>query len=401
MTSQTTNEKTAWAIRQPRRFGWLLVLLSLLTLLLLPAAEAFAARAADSAASSGAKKSSAKKAGAKKRTSKKRTVKKRTTNKRTVKKRTVKQRVAKKRSSSKERVSKRSSRKQVHARKARLRQAPPRPVSYAMQAGLHEVADDLHLKASVAFVMDQDTHKVLLGKNASAVLPIASLTKLMTGVIVTDAKLPMDEKLTITRADVDHLKGSSSRLRVGTVLTRRQALHLALMSSENRAAHALARTYPGGEEAFVSAMNVKARKLGMVDTRYVEPTGLSSDNQSTARDLALLADAAYERPLLRKYTTSTGYQLATRSGTLQYNNTNRLVKDPDWDIGLQKTGFISEAGQCLLMQTEMAGRNLIMVFLDSASRLARIRDAERVRAWLEKQPALAHTPASQELEPAS
>lgn len=250
------------------------------------------------------------------------------------------------------------------------------------------------LKASVAFVIDQDSGQVLLGKNDDDVRPIASLTKLMTGVIIADAKLPLDERITITQDDVDRLKGSSSRLRVGTELTRGQALHLTLMSSENRAAHALARTYPGGERAFVEAMNNKARQLGMDQTHYVEPTGLSSENQSSARDLAMLADAAYDRPLLRKYSTSPGYRLELDKGALQYVNSNRLVREGDWPIGLQKTGYISEAGQCLVVQTKVKDRNLIMVFLDSASKVTRIRDAEIVKRWLRTRPAVAATAAA-------
>ncbi|HEY0823135.1 MAG TPA: serine hydrolase [Ramlibacter sp.] len=247
------------------------------------------------------------------------------------------------------------------------------------------------LKASVAYVVDQDSGEVLLGINDDDVRPIASLTKLMTGVIIADARLPLDEKITITDDDVDRLKGSSSRLRVGTTLTRGQALHLTLMSSENRAAHALARTYPGGTSAFVSAMNVKARQLGMDQTRYVDASGLSSRNQSSARDLALLADAAYERPMLRKYSTSPGYRLAAGRGTLQYVNSNKLVREGEWPIGLQKTGYISEAGQCLVVQTKVKGRNLIMVLLDSASKISRIRDAELLRRWLRQHSELAGT----------
>ena len=260
-----------------------------------------------------------------------------------------------------------------------------------VQARLRTPKDDgtgpLRVSANVAYVIDQESGRVLYGKNAQEVHPIASLTKLMTGYIVAEAKLPMDQKITITEDDVDRLKNSSSRLKVGTELTRAQALHLALMSSENRAAHALARTYPGGESAFVSAMNVKAAQLGMEHTRYVEPTGLSSDNQSTAHDLALLTAAASEQRLLRRYTTSPGYRLATDDGTLQYVNSNRLVRSGKWDINLQKTGYIREAGYTLLMQADLAGRNLIMVFLDSANKLTRIRDAERVRAWLHRRKA--------------
>jgi D-alanyl-D-alanine endopeptidase (penicillin-binding protein 7) len=208
----------------------------------------------------------------------------------------------------------------------------------------------------------------------------------MTGVIISSANLSMDEMVTVTQDDVDTEKGSTSRLRVGTSLTRGELLHLALMSSENRAAHALGRTYPGGLSVFVSQMNAKARSLGMNDTRYVEPTGLSSQNQSSAQDLATLVNAAHGDPTLRELSTSVGHQVAVGRKTLQYNNTNRLVKNPDWDIGLQKTGYISEAGQCLVMQTKIAGRKLIMVFLDSAGKLSRLGDAERVRRWVEASP---------------
>jgi D-alanyl-D-alanine endopeptidase (penicillin-binding protein 7) len=258
--------------------------------------------------------------------------------------------------------------------------------SYGQLAGLHGEADSLEVRSSVALVVDQDTKEVLFRKNDHAVLPIASITKLMTGVLVSEAHLPMDEMLTITQDDVDTEKGSSSRLRVGTQLSRGELLHLALMSSENRAAHALGRTYPGGLSTFVGLMNSKAKSIGMRDTSYVEPTGLSSKNQSSAQDLATLVNFAYNDPTLRELSTSTGYQVAVGRRTLQYNNTNRLVKNPEWDIGLQKTGYISEAGQCLVMQAKIAGRKLIMVFLDSAGKLSRIGDAERVRRWVESIP---------------
>lgn len=268
---------------------------------------------------------------------------------------------------------------------------PAKP-SFGQMAGLHDVNDPLDLKSSVAFVMDQDTHEVLVSKNDKAVLPIASLTKLMTGLLVSQAKLPMDEPLTITQDDVDTEKGSRSRLTVGTTLTRGEMLHLALMSSENRAAHALGRTYPGGLALFVGQMNAKARLLGMTDTQYVEPTGLSSKNQASARDLATLVNVAHGDPLLRELSTSPSYEVAVGRKTLQYNNTNGLVKNPSWDIGLQKTGYISEAGRCLVMQAEVSGRKLIMVFLDSAGKFSRLGDAERVRHWVESMPSLA-TPA--------
>lgn len=261
--------------------------------------------------------------------------------------------------------------------------AVPVKASFGQMAGLRSTADALDLNSSVALVVDQDTHEVLYRKNDHAVLPIASLTKLMTGLIISEANLPMSERLTITQADVDTEKGSSSRLAVGTELSRGEMLHLALMSSENRAANALGRTFPGGLSEFVARMNSRALSLGMTDTRYVEPTGLSSRNQSSASDLAVLVAAAYKEPVLRDLSTSHGREVAVGNRTLQYNNTNRLVKNPQWDIGLQKTGYISEAGQCLVMQAQVAGRKLIMVFLDSAGKLSRIGDAERVRKWVE------------------
>ena len=257
--------------------------------------------------------------------------------------------------------------------------------SFGRIAGLHQAGDLLDLRSSVALVIDQDTHEVLIRKNDMAVLPIASLTKLMTGLVISDANLVESEMITITQDDVDTEKGSTSRLAVGSVLSRGDLLHLALMASENRAAHALGRTYPGGMPLFVKAMNDRAKGLGMASTHYVEPTGLSSRNQSSAKDLAVLVGAAYDVPLLRELSTSPGREVDVGRRTLQYNTTNRLVKSPNWDIGLQKTGYISEAGQCLVMQTKVAGRKIIMVFLDSAGKLSRIADAERVRRWVENQ----------------
>ncbi|GLS13319.1 peptidase [Hydrogenophaga electricum] len=262
--------------------------------------------------------------------------------------------------------------------------AEPRS-SVGQRLGLRGSDDPLDLNSSVALVIDQDTNEVLFSKNDAAVLPIASLTKLMTGLVIAEANLPMDEQVTITSEDVDVYKGSSSRLTVGSTLTRGELLHLALMSSENRAAHALGRTYPGGLQQFVRQMNAKARELGMFDTRYVEPTGLLSQNQSSARDLAILVSVAYQRPLLRDLSTSPSHLVDLGSRTLQYNNSNRLIRSPEWDIGLQKTGYISEAGRCLVMQAKIAGRQLIMVFLDAAGTLARVQDAERVRRWVEAQ----------------
>jgi D-alanyl-D-alanine endopeptidase (penicillin-binding protein 7) len=278
-----------------------------------------------------------------------------------------------------------------------VRIAPARP-SFGQIYGLHATEDPLSLKSSVALVMDQDTNEVLLSKNPQAVLPIASITKLMTGLLVAEAGQPLDEVLTITQEDIDTEKGSRSRLAVGTRLTRGEMLHLALMASENRAANALGRHYPGGLSAFVTAMNERAQSLGMTDTRYVEPTGLSSLNQSSARDLATLVQAAYKHQVIRELSTSPEYEVAIGRRQLHYRNTNGLIRNPIWDIGLQKTGYITEAGRCLVMQASLAGRKLIMVFLDSAGQYSRIGDAERVRKWLSEQhaqtPSVSTAPAA-------
>jgi D-alanyl-D-alanine endopeptidase (penicillin-binding protein 7) len=275
----------------------------------------------------------------------------------------------------------RASARNVKRVRSAMRVQPER-ISFGQLAGLHTTPDPLDLKSGVALVLDQDTNEVLFSKNSQAVLPIASITKLMTAVVVTEAQLPLDEVLTITQDDVDTEKNSGSRLRVGTQLTRGEMLHLALMSSENRAANALGRHYPGGAGAFVAAMNRKAALLGMADTRYVEPTGLSSGNQSSARDLATLVKTAYGHQIIRELSTSPEHQVAIGKRQMQFRNTNRLVLNPSWEIGLQKTGYISEAGRCLVMQAEMAGRKLIMVFLDSAGKYSRLGDAERVRKWI-------------------
>ena len=258
--------------------------------------------------------------------------------------------------------------------------------SFGQIYGLHHTPDPLDLKSSVALVMDQETNEVVLAKNSEAVLPIASLTKLMTAAVIVDARLSMDEDITVTSDDVDTEKNSSSRLTVGATLTRGELLHLALMSSENRAAHALGRTYPGGLQAFVSVMNAKAKSLGMQDTRYVDPTGLNSNNQSSARDLAVLVKAAYQQPLIRELSTSPEHAVRLGNRQVQFRNTNSLVRSPAWDIGLQKTGYIVEAGRCLVMQASMVGRKYIMIFLDSTGKYSRQADAERVRRWLERAP---------------
>ena len=262
----------------------------------------------------------------------------------------------------------------------RITEVPSKSVGYA--AGLHATEDPLLLRSGAALVLDQDTKEVLYSKNPEAVLPIASLSKLMTALVISEAHQPLDEELTITSDDIDTEKNTRSRLKPGTELSRGVMLHLALMASENRAANALGRNYPGGLTAFVAAMNAKAKELGMNDTHYVEPTGLSSQNKSSARDLAVLVNAAHQVPLLREYSTTPSLEVELGRRNVQFHTTDRLVATPTWDIGLQKTGFINEAGQCLVMQAQMAGRKLIMVLLDSAGKYSRIADAERIRKWV-------------------
>ena len=260
--------------------------------------------------------------------------------------------------------------------------APAVP-SMGDMAGLNLTRDPLDLKSSVALVLDQSNAEVLFEKNANVALPIASITKLMTGLLVVQAHQDMDEILTVTDADVDREKFSTSRLKVGSQLTRSNMLHIALMSSENRAASALGRNYPGGLPAFVAAMNAKAHELGMADTRYVDASGLSKLNVASARDLAKLVMAAHQEPILREYSTDKKYVVDASGRPMQFGNTNRLVTNPGWEIGLQKTGFINEAGRCLVMQARIEGRAVIMVFLDSKGKQSRTADAGRMRKWLE------------------
>ena len=250
-------------------------------------------------------------------------------------------------------------------------------------AGLNQTRDPLSLRSSVALVLDQNTSEVLFEKNANVALPIASITKLMTGLVVVEANLDLNQTLVISDEDVDRHKYSSSRLPVGARMTRGNLLHIALMSSENRAASALGRNYPGGTQGFIAAMNAKARELGMHDTRYVDASGLSSQNVSSARDLAKLVAYAHQKPLLRQYSTDPNWVVEASGRPMRYSNTNYLVALPDWNIGLQKTGFINEAGRCLVMQAMIQGRNVIMVFLDSKGKMSRTADAGRMRRWLE------------------
>ncbi|MBC5764686.1 serine hydrolase [Ramlibacter albus] len=257
--------------------------------------------------------------------------------------------------------------------------------SIAHQQGLHKTKDPLGLHSSAALVMDAGTRKVEYAKNESAVLPMASITKLMTAMVTLDANLPMEAPITITEDDMDRERHSRSRVKVGTVMSRSEALHLALMSSENRAAHALGRTYPDGLEKFVEAMNRKARQLGMNHTHYFDPTGLSASNQSTAQDLATLVLAASKYPQIRQFSTDEQYLTQVGNRNLRYLNSNRLVRSAGWDIDLQKTGYIIEAGHCVVMQAKLAGSEKVVVLLDADSNGRRNSDAERIRSWAYQQ----------------
>jgi D-alanyl-D-alanine endopeptidase (penicillin-binding protein 7) len=264
-----------------------------------------------------------------------------------------------------------------------------KPVKVAKK---HEAASSLigqedsatpKLSSSAVAVIDQNTGDVLYEKNANAVVPIASITKLMTAMVALDAQPSLSETLTIGAEDVDTLKGTHSRLSVGTQLSREEMLRLALMSSENRASSALSRHYPGGREAFVAAMNAKAHALGLTDTRFLDPTGLTPENVSSARDLAKLVDAAHQYPLIREFSTSDHYQVAVKGRPQTFRNTNALVKNDGWSIGLSKTGYISEAGKCLVMQAWLNDKPTIIVLLDSWGKLTRIGDANRIKRWIE------------------
>lgn len=246
------------------------------------------------------------------------------------------------------------------------------------------------LHSEIAYVKDLDSSTTLYQKNSSQVRPIASITKLMTALVVLEADQDMEQMLEISSADIDRLKNTTSRLSVGSKLSRADMLHLALMSSENRAANALGRHYPGGLSAFVRAMNDKARALGMRDSRFVEPTGLSSNNVASPRDLVLLMQATAKQPLIHEYTTSDQYIVEPKKGRqLVFGNTNRLVKNDKWDIQVSKTGFINEAGQCLVLITKFEGREIAIVLLNAQGRYSRIGDAIRLRTLVEKSNKLA------------
>jgi D-alanyl-D-alanine endopeptidase (penicillin-binding protein 7) len=246
-----------------------------------------------------------------------------------------------------------------------------------------ESPDKVFLRSAAALVQDASSGETLLAKNAETALPIASITKLMSAIVLLERRLDMTQRVVISGDDADAMKGTRSRLRPGSILTRDELLLLALMSSENRAAAALARTYPGGTDAFVAEMNGRARALGMTDTRFVDPTGLSPGNVSSARDLVKLVNAAYRHPQIREYSTRESAVVEVRGRPLGYRNTNGLVRSASWDIGLSKTGFISEAGRCLVMRVRMNSREHTVILLDSWGKYSRIGDANRIRKWLE------------------
>ena len=245
--------------------------------------------------------------------------------------------------------------------------------------------ENLHLASSTAVVLDADTGEVLYSKNAERERPIASITKLMTAMVVLDAQLAMDEMLTISRDDIDYLKNTYSRLRVGTRQSRKEMLRLALMASENRAAAVLSRYYPGGRDAFLAAMNLKAERLGMSHTRFVDSTGLSERNVASATDLGHLVRTASSYPLIRDFSTTPKQTVRFPSPgySLDFANTNRLVMAGKWDIELSKTGYTNEAGRCLVMKTRVGSRPLVMVLLNSRGKLTPLGDANRVRQWIE------------------
>ncbi|TVO51918.1 D-alanyl-D-alanine endopeptidase [Denitromonas halophila] len=269
--------------------------------------------------------------------------------------------------------------------------APPERVSVAKKVAtplLAEAAraDSPELRSESFLIVDQRSGEALLARNADRVAPVASITKLMTAMVVLDARQPLSEMLTVTEDDRDRLRKSRSRLPIGSRVSREDLLRLALMSSENRAAAALARYFPGGDKAFARAMNDKARKLGMTRSRFVEGTGLSAGNVSTARDLSLMLKAASGYPLIRQFSTDSHHTVALARGAREFRNTNPLVKDPNWEISLSKTGYIEEAGRCLVMQTWMRGRPVLVVLLDSFGSRTRTADARRLQKWLAQRP---------------
>jgi D-alanyl-D-alanine endopeptidase (penicillin-binding protein 7) len=244
-------------------------------------------------------------------------------------------------------------------------------------------APEPKLKSGSVLIIDQSDSSILYSRNSDVAAPIASITKLMTALVVLDAGLAMDEPLEITEAELDLPKMNFSRLSVGTVLTRGDLMHLALMASENRAAHALGANYPGGLTAFVRAMNAKAAELGMQSAHFADPTGLSSDNVASPEDLSKLVIAASKNPVIREYSTDKSYAVRVHRHLVEFRNTDNLVANPTWNIIVQKTGYISEAGKCLVMEAVIEGRNVVIVLLESLGKYTRVADAKRVKSWME------------------
>ena len=253
----------------------------------------------------------------------------------------------------------------------------------ALQATAKPILLEPKLKSSSVLIIDQTDSSVLYSRHADVAMPIASITKLMTALVVLDAKQPLDQPIQITDADRDFPKGGVSRLAVGTTLTRGDLMHLALMSSENRAAHALGNNYPGGMPAMVAAMNAKATALGMTNAHFVDPTGLSSQNVASPEDLSKLVIAASRNPSIRAYSTDRRYSVKVRRHMVEFHNTDNLVANPTWNIIVQKTGYITEAGKCLVMAAVIEGRSVVIVLLDSMGKYTRVADAKRIKTWIE------------------
>ncbi len=269
------------------------------------------------------------------------------------------------------------------AKKAKPAAATPAKAKKTTAADQWHATRQLAVASTAALVVEQGGSEPIYQKNADVVVPIASISKLMTAMVVLDSRPNLQEPIHVSDDDVDYLKGSRSRLHVGSELAREDAMLISLMSSENRATHALARHYPGGLSAFVTAMNRKAAELGMFNTRFEDPTGLSSNNVSTAKDLAKMVAAAHRYPLIREFSTTSDAKIVVSGRPMEYRNTNQLVKAPTWDIGLSKTGFIQEAGKCLVMQARVAEKPVVIVLLDSQGKLTRIGDANRIKRWME------------------
>jgi serine-type D-Ala-D-Ala endopeptidase (penicillin-binding protein 7) len=270
-----------------------------------------------------------------------------------------------------------------------LRELPVRAVAglllvlLSLQATAKPILLEPRLKSSSVLIIDQTDSSVLYSRHADVAMPIASITKLMTALVVLDAKQPLDQPIQITDADRDFPKGGVSRLAVGTTLTRGDLMHLALMSSENRAAHALGNNYPGGMPAMVAAMNAKATALGMTNAHFVDPTGLSSQNVASPEDLSKLVIAASRNPSIRAYSTDRRYSVKVRRHMVEFHNTDNLVANPTWNIIVQKTGYITEAGKCLVMAAVIEGRSVVIVLLDSMGKYTRVADAKRIKTWIE------------------